>query len=197
MVPSNSHGYEVLPSTGKNTNRFDKSKHLTVFDIMLLFHVVETETRNTKSTTSSTSIRWRSWLFFVFFICAPFCLLMIGIDLDLLKLYMEKLQDARTLKLVDFPTFGCATWPDVLSNEMLWILVGWHKGSMTRQRGGENAEGSQTLRVASCSWLSLNVTTVNLTCSTAKPRASIGKTNTNDIKHTLNIFERESFCVCL
>lgn len=73
MVPSNSHGYEVLPSTGKNTNRFDKSKHLTVSDIMLLFHVVETETRNTKSTTSSTSIRWRSWfffLFFVFYLCA-------------------------------------------------------------------------------------------------------------------------------
>lgn len=46
---------------------------------------------------------------------------------------MENLQDARTLKLVDFPTFGCATWPDVLSNEMLRILVGWHKGSMTRQ----------------------------------------------------------------
>lgn len=84
MVPSNSHGYEVLPSTGKNINRFDKSKHLTASDIMLLFHIVETETRNTKSTTSSTSIRWRSWGFFlIFFICVPFYLLMIGIDLDL------------------------------------------------------------------------------------------------------------------
>lgn len=72
MVPSNSHGYEVLPSTGKNTNRFDKSKHLTVSDIMLLFHVVETETRNTKSTTSSTSIRWRScfFVFVLFYLCA-------------------------------------------------------------------------------------------------------------------------------
>lgn len=68
MVQSNSHGYEVLPSTGKNTNRFDKSKHLTLSDVMLLFHVVETETRNTKSTTSSTSIRWRSW-FLCFYLC--------------------------------------------------------------------------------------------------------------------------------